>query len=188
MRRTTVVASVLAGLGLAGVAVGPVAAQSRVVVVPIITQPQRAAPPTSAGRQSVQVTSTPTSAGRQSVQVTTTTVSPQPGVTTTRITVQDTTGRLLGVSPPRTAAPQPGVTTTRITVQDTTGRLLGVSPPPRMTVGADPGGQRQATVGDGPTLVVPVLVTLPAASGGGHQTVTITTDGPIDVPIVILTE
>jgi hypothetical protein len=197
MRRRTIVVSGLLGLGLTAVAAAPVAAQTR-VAVPIVIHVPRAGVSKA----------TPTS-----VRVTTATTSHQPGQTTTRVTVQDTTGRLLGVSPtgPTAFAPAPpppsaGVNATRITVRDTTGRLLGAAPAMgplssstssvRITVdrgssprGAGPAAPRQAVAGEvsgtvglsgsgGPFTI--------AAGSGARRTVTITSDAPIDTPIVIL--
>ena len=43
------------------------------------------------------------------------------------------------------------------------------------------------TVGDaGPAVVVPFPVTLRPVTGSSPQSLTVTTDGPIDAPIVIL--
>jgi hypothetical protein len=211
------VAAVLAALGLVGSPAEPVAAQTRVVVPIVIPAPRPAAPRASA----------PTS-----VHVTTRTRSPQPGVTSTRVTVQDTSGagRNLGASPTaptlttvpaatsslqvttRTASPQPGVTATRIMVRDPSraGRDLGVSPTARMLttvplgtpstlvtvespVGPDgtPAAGRTRVIVDDVTAAGRVLGSSPPASslrtaGPGRQTWTITSDEPIDTPIVIL--
>jgi len=222
MRRRTIVASGFLGLGLAGVVAAPVAAQTRVAVPIVIHVPRAGVPRTTA----------------PSVSVTTQTTSPHPGVTTTRITVQDTTGRLLGVSPRSdTAGTSSGTTTTRITVQDTTGRLLGVSPRSRMAatptesmaapsgatatritiqdttgrvlgaspasgmlaptpsstssvrIGVNRGSLRPAGAEDLPGAVGnPGLHTPFAleAGSGARRTVTITSDAPIDTPIVIV--
>ena len=85
MKRMVVGASILTSLALAGVAPAPAAAQSRVVVPIIIQAPRPAA--TAPSRT-------------QSIHVTTRTASPQPGVTTSRVTVRDTTGagRTVGMS------------------------------------------------------------------------------------------
>ena len=116
MKRQAVGASVLAIFGLVGVAEGPAFAQSR-VVVPIVIQAPRTTPRSTA----------------PSVSVTTQTTTLHPGVTTTRVTVQDTTGRAFGVAPtPRVS--QPGVTTTHVRVEDTTGRAFGVAPVRRVAV------------------------------------------------------
>jgi hypothetical protein len=169
MRRTTVVASVLAGLGLAGVPAEPVAAQSR-VVVPIIIQQPRSAPPRAAGPPSLHVT--------------TRTGSPQPGVTTTRVTVADTTGagRTLGLAPPvRALATVPlGTPSVLIRVDRQPAPIVGAAGRTRVTVEDVSGADR--------TLGGPAPETVQAAAGHGRQTVTITSDAPIDVPIVILTE
>jgi hypothetical protein len=166
----TVVASVLAGLGLAGVPAQPVAAQSR-VVVPVVIQRPRPAPPRAAGTPSLHVT--------------TRTASPQPGVTTTRVTVQDTSGagRTLGLVPPvRTLATVP-VGTASVLIR------VDRQPAP---IGAGSGDRTRVTVEDvsaaGRTLGNPVPVAIQATAGRGHHTVTVTNDGPIDVPIVILAE
>ena len=154
MRRVAVVAGILGSLGLTSPAVAPAVAQVR-VVVPIVIQAPRA--PSTRG-------STPSS-----VHVTTRRTSPQPGVTTTRIIVRDTSGasrnlsvlpgtRTLATAPigatslqvtTRTESLQPGVTTTRVTVRDTSGagRDLGV-PPTARTLATVPVGT--------PSLVVTV--------------------------------
>jgi hypothetical protein len=190
------------------------------VVVPIVVRAPRPAPARAA---------TPSS-----VHVTTRTTSPQPGVTTTHITVRDTSGanRSLSVPPSartlatapagttslrvttRTESPQPGVTTTRITVRDTSGanRSLSVVPPARTLVTVPAGtpsllvtvdeapGPRGSGVPDRTRVTTEEVSragrvaggTFPVSSlhaaGSGQQTVTITSEAPIDTPIVILSD
>jgi hypothetical protein len=163
-----VVASVLAGLGLTGTPVGPAAAQSR-VIVPIVIQTPRAASP--------QSTRTP------SIHVTTRTASPQPGVTTTRVTVRDSTGagRSVGLSPVgRTMATVPAGTPSVLITVD---RRLGPD-------GTGAPGRTRVTVEDvshsNRVLGGPAPVSIQRAAGLGHQTLIITSEAPIDAPIVIL--
>jgi hypothetical protein len=218
MKRMMATLSVLVGLGLVAPSLEPVAAQTR-VVVPIVIQAPRAAPVRS-------------SAPSTSVLVTTRSGPSQPGTTSTRITVRDTTGagRVLGGSPTartlatapigtssvlvttRSGPSQPGTTSTRITVRDTTGagRVLGGSPtaPTLGTVpvgtpsalvtvdrqpglpGTDVPGRTRVTVTDvsraGRVLGGPVSASSLQMAGSGQQSWTITSDGPIDAPIVIL--
>jgi hypothetical protein len=114
--------------------------------------------------------------------------SSQPGVT--RVTIQDTTG-VAGYASGRPPATDPGLTRTHVTIQDTTGtngfssaRLgwtrAGVPQP----VGVTPGPSTPPTVDDGSRVIVPVM--LRRGPGGQPQSLTITTDAPIDTPIVIL--
>jgi hypothetical protein len=81
----------------------------------------------------------------------------------------------------------PGATTTRVTVQDTTGRLLGVAPTPRPVAPATGSSSVVLDLDRGPA---PIGVGPGGAAGiaGGRQTWTITSDGPIEVPIIILTD
>jgi hypothetical protein len=123
--RATLVTSLIAFLGLAGLPAGPVLAQTR-VVVPIVIQAPRVASPQAA----------PTS-----VQITTRTVSPRTGGTRTEVTVQDTTG-VRGFSRVSPSAPPSGET--RVTVQDTTG-VHGFS---RVSRSAPPSGETRVTVQD----------------------------------------
>jgi hypothetical protein len=168
MRRVPVAAIALAGLGLAGVAGEPVAAQSR-VVVPIIIQ--RSAPQRSAGTPSLHVT--------------TRTASPRPGVTTTRVTVRDTPGAGRDVSLSPTARPLATVPAGTPSV------LIRVDRQPA-PIGAGEGERTRVSVEDvssaGRTLGGPAPASLQAAAGRGRQTVTILSDAPIDVPIVIVTD
>jgi hypothetical protein len=53
-------------------------------------------------------------------------------------------------------------------------------------VGVPAGPSGPPTVADGSDVIVPFPVTLRRGSGGQPQSLTITTDGPIDTPIVIL--
>jgi hypothetical protein len=216
-RRTTIATSLILGLGLAGLSEGQAGAQTRVIVPIVIQAPRTAAPP--------------------AVQITTRTVSPQPGVTRTDVTVQNTTGvqgfssagrsrlqagetrvtvqdatGVLGFSNTRRSTLQPGES--RVTVRDTTGVSGFASnrssmPPPGGTVThltlqdktgtsgfasarlralppTTPAPGPLPAPGDGgSSLVVPFPVTLGPAVGGS-QSLTITTEGPIDAPIVIL--
>ena len=82
-----------------------------------------------------------------------------------------------------------------MTIQNTTGingfsRLPGAPAPerpPRAPTVATVGGSQEAPiVADGPAVVVPFPVTLQPALGGRPQSLVITTEGPIDTPIVIL--
>ena len=202
MKQATVVVGVLAGVGLAGLLVGPVTAQSR-VVVPIIIQAPRASAP---------------SAGSSSVQVTTRTVSPQPGVTGTQVTVRDTTG-IRGYSSVVPSALPPAATGTQVTVRDTTG-IRGFSSVVRPGAVLATGGT-QVTVRDttgiqgfssvvrpGAVLATGTQVTVrdttgiqgfssvrPGAFPSGAsgtlapaRSVTIRSDGPLDLPIIVLTD
>jgi hypothetical protein len=222
MRRETVVLSVVMSLGLGGLSAIPASAQTRVVVPIIVRQPNlgTAAP------------------ARTSVQVTTRTVSPQPGVTRTHVTVRDTTG-FSGYSgsatPPQPGvsqvivrdttgfrgysghapAPQPGVTrviikdttgfsgyssghvpapqpgVTHVTVRDTTGFrgfLSGQAAARPQTAGRSAGSQGPPVVDDGATVVVPFPVTLRPGFGGASRSLVITSDAPIDAPIIILAD
>ena len=213
MRRTTVVAIVLTGVGLPGMSATPAAAQTR-VVVPII----------------VRVSPSP---APSSLLITTRTASPRPGVTTTRVTVRDTSGAVQGqsVSPTvrplatvpvgapslqvttRTISPRPGQTMTRVTVRDTTGagRSVGFFPatgliaaapastpsvpvtvdPPLEPDGTGDAVRTRATVVEdvwpsSRVLGSPVPVSLLPGAGPGQQTVLIMSEAPINAPIVIL--
>ncbi len=170
MKRMAAMVSALVGLGLVGSAPEPVAAQTR-VVVPIVIQVPRAAPPRA---------STPSS----SVTVTTRTQPSPPGTTATRITVRDTSGagRDLSASPTartqataasgtssvlvrtQTQPSPPGTTATRITVRDTSGAARDLS--------ASPTARTHATASSGTSSV---LVTVdrplgPAGPGTPGQT------------------
>jgi hypothetical protein len=196
--RATLVTRLIAFLGLAGLPAGPVLAQTR-VVVPIVIQAPRVASPQAA----------PTS-----VQITTRTVSPRMGGTRTEVTVQDTTGvrgfsRVSRSAPPsgetrvtvqdttgvrgfssrRPSVLSPGAATTQVTVQDTTGvqgfSSIRSSPLPGATMTP---GQLPAPGDAGSTVVVPFPLTLRPVTAGSLQSLTITTEGPIDAPIVILAQ
>ncbi len=168
MRQGMIVASVLAGLGLAGTSAGPATAQTR-VIVPIVIQTQRAASPQSARTPSIHVTSR--------------TASPQPGVTTTRVTVRDTTGagRSVGLSP---------ASQTMATVPAGTPSVLVTVDRRRGPDGAGAPGQTRVTVEDvshsNRALGGPAPVSVQRAAGFGQQTLIITSEAPIDAPIVIL--
>ena len=168
MRRGMVVASMLAGLGL-GAPAGPVAAQSR-VVVPIVIQAPRAA--------------TPPSSGTSSVQVTTRTTSSRPGVTTTRVTVRDSTGA------GRTVGPSPaGRTLATVSGRHALGPGHG-GPPARAGRKRRPGpdaGDRRGRLAREPRARRPrTRGGLPDGRPCGSQTLIITSEAPIDAPIVIL--
>jgi hypothetical protein len=80
---------------------------------------------------------------------------------------------------------------TQVTVKDTTG-IHGFSSIQALarhqTAGPYPGSQGPPTVDDGVTVVVPFPVTLRPAFGGAPRSLTITSDAPIDAPIVILAD
>jgi len=167
MRRGMVVAGVLAALGLAGTPAGPAAAQSR-VIVPIVIQTQRATP--------VQAARTP------SIQVTTRTASPQPGVTTTRVTVRDTTGagRSVDLSPAsQTMATVPAGTPSVLVTVDRRRGPDGTGAPGWTRVTVEDVSHSNRALGPAP-------VSIQRAAGLGHQTLIITSEAPIDAPIVIL--
>jgi hypothetical protein len=160
-------ATVLAGLGLAGAAPGLALAQSH-AIVPIVIRVQRAATPASAA---------------PSTAVTVRTASPQPGVTVSRVTVRDTTGagRAVGLSsatPALTTVPlgTPSVLirTERRPAPDGT----GTADRTRVTV-EDVSASNRAAGGPAP-------LTLLGTAGRGRQTLIVTSDAPIDAPIVIL--
>ena len=167
MRWTMVVASGLGVLGLVGILAGPALAQSR-VIVPIVIQVPRTTSP---------------SAGTPSVHVTTQTMSPQPGVTATRITVQDTTGavRAVGLRPPiqTMSTVRSGTPSVLVTID----RRLGPK-------GTGTPGETQIIVNDVSqsvgTLGGPPAVSTSRTAGRGQQTFIITSEAPIDAPIVIL--
>ena len=168
MRRTIVAAGILTSVALAGPAIVPAAAQSRVVVPIVIHAPRPGA-------------SSPSRT--QTTHVTTRTASPQPGVTTTRVTVSDTTGagRTVGMS---TAAKtlgtvSPGSPSVLVTVDR---RLApdGSGASGRTKIIVEDVSQSNRTVG-GPAPVSAVRTASP-----GQQTLIITSETPIDAPIVIL--
>jgi hypothetical protein len=83
------------------------------------------------------------------------------------------------------------VTRTHVTIQDTTGvngfssaRLGWIRAGEPQPVGVPSVPPGSPTVDDGSGVIVPVLVR--QGSGGQLRSLTITTDGPIDTPIVIL--
>jgi hypothetical protein len=168
MRWTRVVTSVLGVLGLGAIPSGPATAQSR-VIVPIVIQAPRAGAPSATG--------TPT------VRVTTRTTSPQPGVTATRVTVTNTTGagRAVGVAP---------TTQTRTTVPVGTPSVLVTVDRRAGPDGSGTPGQTRVTVRDvsqsGRTLGGPPAISMLQAAGRGQETFIITSEAPIDAPIVIL--
>jgi hypothetical protein len=168
MSRTMVVVSMLGALGLGAIPAGRAAAQSR-VVVPIVIQAPRAGSPAPTG---------PTT-----LRTTTRTTSPQPGVTTTRVTVTNTTGsgRAVG-GPPATqtlSTVPPGTPSVLVTVD----RRLGPD-------GSGAPGQTRVIVRDvsqsGRTLGGPAPVSTLSTAGRGQETFIITSEAPIDAPIVIL--
>src|SRR5262245_42461327 len=181
MNRVIAIAGLLTSLGLAGAAPGPALAQSRVIMPIVIQVPPRATTPL---------------VGTPSTHVTTRTTTPQPGVTTTRITVQDTTGagRTVGVSPgaggivgmsPGTGAlttVRPGTPSVLVTVDQR------VAPNTPGATGAV--NQTRVTVSDvsqsGRVLGGSPAVSPLRGAGRGQQTLVITSDAPIDAPIVIL--
>jgi len=216
----TIVTSLIVGLGLAGLLPGPLGAQTR-LVVPIVIQGMRSASPPAAA---------------PSIQITTRTLSPQPGVTRTEVTVRDTTGfhgfsgmrsslrpgetrvtvqdatgvhgfsgvrrnpaqpgearvtvqdttGLSGFSSGRSRGLPPGTTTTHVTLQDTTGLSGFASGRPPALLGAATTSGPLPAPGDGSTVVVPFPMPLRPPMGGTPQSLTITAEGPIDAPIVIL--
>src|SRR5262245_50898680 len=160
MRWTTVVASGLGALGIVAIASGPAVAQSRVIVPIVIRVPR----------------TPPSSAGTPSVHVNTQTTSPQPGVTATRVTVQDTTGagRTVGLPPPiqTMTTVRAGTPSVLVTVD----RRLGPK-------GAGTPGETQIIVNDVSqsvsTLGGPPAVSTQQAAGRGQQTFIITSEAPI---------
>ena len=167
MRWTMVVASVLGALGFAGIPAGRAAAQSR-VIVPIVIQ---------APRTGSASTGTPT------VRATTRTTSPQPGVTATQVTVTNTTGAGRTVGLPRATQTLTTVPVGTPSVLVTVDRRLGPD-------GSGAPGQTRVTVRDvsqsGRVLGGPPAASLLQGAGSGQQTFIITSEAPIDAPIVIL--
>ena len=168
MKRMVVGASILTSLALAGVAPAPAAAQSRVVVPIIIQAPRPAA--TAPSRT-------------QSIHVTTRTASPQPGVTTSRVTVRDTTGagRTVGMSAGAKTLGSVSADTPSVLV--TVDRRLepdGSGAPGRTKILVEDVSQSNRTLG-GPAPVSALRTASP-----GQQTLIITSEAPIDAPIVIL--
>ncbi len=218
MKRETAVLSVVMGLGLAGVSVISASGQTRVVVPIIVRQPSLGAAPARTSVQVTTRTSSPQSGVTQTqVTVRDTTgirgysgsvpTGLPPGATqvtvrdttgirgysgsvpsglppgTTQVTVRDTTG-IRGYSGSVPAGLPPG--TTQVTVRDTTG-VRGFAPP-GSRVGVNPGSGPSAPRADGPAVIVPFPVTRQAAAGGDLQSVIITSEGPIDFPIIILAD
>jgi hypothetical protein len=168
MKWTMVVASGLGALGFGVIPAGPAAAQSR-VVVPIVIQAPRAS--------SSSATATPT------IRVQTGTTSPQPGVTATRVTVTNTTGagRTVGVTPPTSVRAMVPLGTPSVLV--TVDRRLGPD-------GSGAPGETRLIVRDvsrsGQTLGGPPAMSVRQAASLGQQEFIITSEAPIDAPIVIL--
>ena len=168
MRRAMVVASVLGVLGAVGIPAASAWAQSR-VIVPIVIQ----APPAGV----------PSATGTQTLRVTTRSTSPQPGVTATRVTVTNTTGAGQTVG-----APSP--TQTLSTVPLGTPSVLVTVDRRLAPAGSGALGQTRVTVSDvsqsGQLLGGRPPVSLLQGAGRGQQTFIITSEAPIDAPIVIL--
>lgn len=168
MKQGVVAASVLAGLGLAGTPAGPAAAQTR-MMVPIVIQTPGAASPQSARTPSIHVTSR--------------TASPQSGVTTTRVTVRDTTGagRSDGLSRgSQTMATVPAGTPSVLVTVDRHPGLDGADASGWTRVTVEDVSQSNRAVGGPPPL------SIQRAAGRGHRTLIITSEAPIDAPLVIL--
>jgi hypothetical protein len=168
MKPMVVGASILTSLALAGVAPAPAAAQSRVVVPIIIQAPRPAA--TAPSRT-------------QSIHVTTRTASPQPGVTTSRVTVRDTTGagRTVGMSEgaKTLGSVSPGTPSVLVTV-DRRLQPDGSGAPGRTKIIVEDVSQSNRTLGG------PAPVSALRTASSGQQTLIITSEAPIDAPIVIL--
>jgi hypothetical protein len=168
MRWTMVVVSGLGALGLGAILAVPAAAQSR-VIVPIVIQAPRAGSPSG---------TRPTN-----VRVTTQTKSVQPGVTATRVTVTNTTdaGRTVGLPPATQTRSMVPVGTPSVLV--TVDRRLGPN-------AAGTPGETRVIVSDVSQSVVtvggPPVVSMGQVAGRGQQTFIITSEAPIDAPIVIL--
>jgi hypothetical protein len=168
MRRAAVAVGVFAGLGLSGTAASPAVAQSR-VIVPIVIQAPRA--PTAS------------SASTPSLRVTTRTTSPQPGVTATRVTVGETRGflRAVGLVPTtRTLATVPAGTPSVLVTVDRRLGPDGTGSPGRTRVTVKDVSESNRTVGG------PAPLSFQRGAGPRHTTLIITSDAPIDAPIVIL--
>jgi hypothetical protein len=163
-----VVVSMLGALGLGAIPAGWAAAQSR-VIVPIVIQAPRA--------------NSPAPTGPTTLRTTTRTTSPQPGVTATRVTVTNTTGsgQVIGGPPAMQtlSTVPPGTPSVLVTVD----RRLGPD-------GSGASGQTRVIVRDvsqsGRTLGGPAPVSTLSAAGRGQETLIITSEAPIDAPIVIL--
>jgi hypothetical protein len=165
-RRVRMVTTVIAGAAIVALFPSLTQAQARVIVPILVPTPPAAA----------------SSAGPSSIHVTTRTVSPRSGVTTTEVTVRDTTGAVRRVGPAagsQLATAPVGTRAVLVTVERRTG-----------PDGAGPAGTTSVTVEDvshasrvvgGPA----PLATLRTASPG-QETVTLTSEAPIDAPIVIL--
>ena len=168
MKGMVVGASILMSLALAGVAPAPAAAQSRVVVPIIIQAPRPAAAAPSR---------------TQSINVTTRTASPQPGVTTSRVTVRDTTGagRTVGMSEgaKTLGSVSPGTPSVLVTV-DRRLQPDGSGAAGRTKIIVEDVSQSNRTLGG------PAPVSALRTASSGQQTLIITSEAPIDAPIVIL--
>jgi hypothetical protein len=164
-----IVASVLGVLSLGAFPAGPAAAQSH-VVVPIVIRAPRASVPSTTG--------TPT------VKVTTQTTSPRVDVTATRVTVTNTTGA------PQTVGTPPGTRVDAIVPSGTRSVLITVD---RSRIPNGTGAPRETRV-----TIRDVSHSVGAAGGRaggsvrgvdsaqGGPTLIITSEAPIDAPIVIL--
>ena len=217
MKWTMVAASGVGALGLGGLLAGPVAAQSR-LIVPIVIQVPRTAAQPGAQPPSVIITTRTGSApsGVSTTQITVQDAtgavrdasappragSGRPGVSTTQITVQDTTGAVRDASNAsrgvsaigRTQASSPslGASSTQITVQSTTGGLLGPRGTPRTGASRPGSGTTEIRVEDTTGAVHDVrspFTSFRDQTGiSGQQTFVITSEAPIDAPIVILAQ
>jgi hypothetical protein len=168
MRRTIVASGIVGGLALVGASAAPAAAQSR-VVVPIVIQAPRV------------TTSSP--ARPPSINVSTQTATPQPGVTTTRVTVRDTTGAGRTVGAPAAISTLGTIPTGTPSTLITVDRRLAPD-------GSGAPGQTRITVEDvshsNRTLGGPAPLATLRTAGTGQETVIVTSDAPVDTPIVIL--
>jgi hypothetical protein len=168
MKRTVFAAGVLTSVVLVGSSAVPAAAQSR-VVVPIVIQapPPRTAAPSRA----------------QTIRVTTKTTSPQPGVASTRVTVRNTTGAGRTVGSPEGAR-------TMATVPPGTPSVLVTVDRRREPDGSGAPGQTKIIVEDvsraNRTLGGPAPLSQSRTASPGQQTLIVTSEAPIDAPIVIL--
>jgi hypothetical protein len=169
MRWTIFAAGILTSVVVPGLTAVPAAAQSR-VVVPIVIQAPR--PGTTSPSR------TPT------IHVTTRTASPQPGVTATRVTVRDTTGGA------RTAGMSSGVKTLGSVAPPGTPSVLVTVDRRREPDGRGAPGQTKIIVEDvsrsSHTVGGPAPVSVNRTASPGQQTLIITSEAPIDAPIVIL--
>ena len=168
MKRMVASASILTSLAMAVVASAPADAQSRVVVPIIIQAPRPAAAAPSR---------------TQSIHVTTRTTSPQPGVTTSRVTVRDTTGagRTVGMSAGAKTLGSVSADTPSVLV--TVDRRLepdGSGAPGRTKIIVEDVSQSNRTLG-GPAPVSALRTASP-----GQQTLIITSEATIEATILIL--